>query len=69
MRLLVHTRLKGVAAGSSPYHTEEAGNIIADFFESASDGTAWDKISRAGLERIRSRCAPACLIRLGLGLG
>ncbi|KAK9843685.1 hypothetical protein WJX81_002259 [Elliptochloris bilobata] len=38
-----------------PYHPEEAGNIMADFFEAAGDGSAWDKISRAGLERIRSR--------------
>lgn len=31
---------------------------MADFFESAGDGSTWDKISRGGLERIRSRRAP-----------
>ena len=45
----------------SPYHPEEAGNIMADFFENSGDGSTWDKISRGGLERIRSRRAPdAC---------
>ena len=41
----------------SPYHPEEAGNIMADFFENSGDGSTWDKISRGGLERIRSRCS------------
>ena len=31
---------------------------MADFFEASGDGSTWDKISRNGLERIRSRCAP-----------
>ena len=39
---------------------------MADFFEAAGDGSTWDKISRAGLERIRSRRGPACdLLRVG----
>jgi hypothetical protein len=42
----------------SPYHPEAAGDIIAEFFEAASEVSMWDKLSRAGLERIRSRCAP-----------
>ena len=33
--------------------------MMADFFEAAGDGSTWDKISRGGLERIRSRHAPA----------
>jgi len=44
--------------GRSPYHPEAAGDIIAKFFEAASEVSMWDKLSRAGLERIKSRCAP-----------
>ncbi len=44
--------------GRSPYHPEAAGDIIAEFFEAASEVSMWDKLSRAGLERIKSRCAP-----------
>ena len=39
-----------------PYHGEEMGNTIADFFEKcAKDKGYWDSVSKASLERIFTR--------------
>jgi sucrose synthase len=39
-----------------PYHPDEAGNIIVDFFEKCkTDPNLWTKVSEAGLKRIYSK--------------
>ena len=42
---------------------------MADFFEAAGDKSTWDKISRNGLERIRSRRGTPCSALCSHGTG
>ncbi len=40
-----------------PYHGPAAAELMADFFENASQdgGASWDKVSEASLQRIREK--------------